>query len=130
MAEDMVATRRALILCQSADFFHRFDVTYGSLPHSFFKLRLPRDQDATIQELTSKNSCCGDSFFSKKILSREDRGVSLLRSPEFTVALQSMDLEDSSVSVLENERQHGRMRMDISYACSMKSVVQGRFSYV
>jgi len=53
-------------------------------------------------------------IFGHKLLTSKDP-EKLLKSPGFLQAVQSMDLDDA-MSVVPNEKQHGRLRQQVSYA--------------
>ena len=99
---------RGLVLQQASEFFMRMDWHYESFPRKWFTLRLPggnlRQFCADARDLPS---CCKDIGFTRRACDRSaadfDNG--------FLSVLASIDLDDSISTIVENERQHGRLRV-------------------
>eukprot|EP00971_Amphidinium_carterae_P325701 6456099-Amphidinium_carterae.1 len=99
---------RAIVLQQDSEFYMRFDLYYGAFPAKWLALRLnDTDKASLIHEARMLETCCVDEHFTSKLLSFDDDKI---LGVQFQHALASMDLDDQSVSIIETERQHGRLR--------------------
>ena len=107
---------RAIVLQQDAEFWLRFDLHWDALPRTWFKLRLGMDIDSFLAELARTPPCCKDKWFTQQAEKkpRAAFGKPLLQ------ALESVDLDDSSSTVVEVERQHGRLR--VGYGVNLQSL--------
>jgi hypothetical protein len=106
----LLQERRALVLTQSADFFMRFDLHYESYPRCLMKLRLPGQRNGQLLErMMALPQCCLDGPFTRRAVNTH--APSDFDTSNFDHVLQSIDRDDSSVSIVENERQHGRLRV-------------------
>jgi hypothetical protein len=106
----LLQERRALVLTQSADFFMRFDLHYEAYPRCLMKLRLPGQRKGQLLErMLALPRCCLDGPFTRRAV--QTHVPSDFDTSNFDHVLQSIDRDDSCVSIVENERQHGRLRV-------------------
>ena len=68
---------------------------------------------------------CHGNFTGKIVSKQADRGAGVFRSKAFNDALESIDRDDASASICENERQHGRLRQRVVFGGSHQSLVAG-----
>eukprot|EP00971_Amphidinium_carterae_P150075 2974853-Amphidinium_carterae.1 len=112
LGECNLQTTRALLLQQSADFSLRFDLHYNAFPRQWFTPAAMFSAEALediIQRAATLPACCVDTLFTQRLLQKWPSGEGLPRSV-LQSALKSISSEDSACCIVENERQHGRLR--------------------
>ena len=110
LMEDFLRHCRGLVLQQDAELWLRFDLHYESFPRCWFKLRLPGITiDDFLDATCALDHCCVDRGFTKRALERPRSAFKA--DDSFLSCLASIDQDDSTVTVVENERQHGRLRV-------------------
>lgn len=108
---------RAVVLQQDAEVWFRMDWYYDSYPRAWFRMRLPGSNLRTFLEDTRRlPTCCVDSAFTQRALARPLRDF----DKSFMDALASVDQDDSIATIVENERQHGRLRS--GYGCRLQAL--------
>ena len=108
---------RAVVLQQDAEVWFRMDWYYDSFPRAWFRMRLPGSNLRTFLEDTRRlPNCCVDIAFTQRALARPQKDF----DQSFIDALASVDLDDSIATIVENERQHGRLRM--GYGCRLQAL--------
>ena len=113
---------RSLLLQQDAEVFSRFDIYWESLPNIIMLLLSRADKEGFVEWLQGRfELCCGDAYFLRDIF-RSPEGKRYLTSEMFLSALWFLDKDDSVCTVVENERQHGSLR--IGYGVKLQQLVR------
>ena len=123
---------RGVALQQSAELWMRLDWHYTSFPRRWFTLRLPgADLESFCASARALPQCCTDIGFTQRALRRPQADFQI----GFMSALASIDQDDSIATIVENERQHGRLRVGYGVKLqalerSLTKVLQASFSKV
>ena len=99
---------RAPVLQQSGDFWMRVDCHWESPPQSIFLTLESEHFVAAIQLWLDQTPCCLDADCGRRMQILPPDSI---ESPDFRDMIESWDKDDCIITIIENERQHGRFRV-------------------